>query len=96
MRFYALHFTLPFIVLGVIAGHLVALHTSGSSDPLVLAATPSKVTFHPYYTAKDAFIFFVVFAFFARLVCFAPNLLGHSDNFLPANPLVTPAHIVPE
>jgi ubiquinol-cytochrome c reductase cytochrome b subunit len=54
------------------------------------------VTFHPYYTAKDAFIFFVVFAFFARLVCFAPNLLGHSDNFLPANPLVTPAHIVPE
>jgi len=96
VRFYALHFTLPFIVLGVIAGHLVALHTAGSSDPLVLALTPTKVTFHPYYTLKDAFIFFVVFAFFARLVCFAPNLLGHSDNFLPANPLVTPAHIVPE
>ena len=84
------------MVLGVIAGHLVALHTTGSSDPLVLAETPSKVTFHPYYTVKDAFIFFVVLSFFVRLVCFAPNYLGHSDNFLPANPLVTPAHIVPE
>jgi len=96
VRFYALHFTLPFIVLGVIASHLVVLHTSGSSDPLTLAITPSKITFHPYYTLKDAFIFLVVFAFFVRLVCFAPNLLGHSDNFLPADPLVTPAHIVPE
>lgn len=77
-------------------GHLVALHTSGSSDPLSLAFTPGKITFHPYFTLKDTFIFFVVFAFFANLVCFAPNLLGHSDNFIPANPLVTPAHIVPE
>jgi quinol-cytochrome oxidoreductase complex cytochrome b subunit len=58
--------------------------------------TPAKVSFHPYYTVKDAFIFLVVFAGFVRLVCFAPNLLGHSDNFLPADPLVTPAHIVPE
>lgn len=96
VRFYALHFTLPFIVLGVIASHLIVLHTSGSSDPLTLAITPAKITFHPYYTLKDAFIFLVVFAFFVRLVCFAPNLLGHSDNFLPADPLVTPAHIVPE
>jgi quinol-cytochrome oxidoreductase complex cytochrome b subunit len=96
VRFYALHFTLPFIILGIIMGHLVALHTSGSSDPLSLAFTPGKISFHPYFTLKDTFIFFVIFAFFANLVCFAPNLLGHSDNFIPANPLVTPAHIVPE
>jgi len=96
VRFYALHFTLPFIVLGLICGHLVALHTSGSSDPLVLPTTPDKVTFHPYYTAKDAFIFLAVFTYFFYLVCSSPNQLGHPDNFLPANPLVTPAHIVPE
>jgi quinol-cytochrome oxidoreductase complex cytochrome b subunit len=96
VRFYALHFALPFIVLGVILGHLVVLHSAGSSDPLALAMTPAKISFHPYYTVKDAFIFLVVFAGFVRLVCFAPNLLGHSDNFLPADPLVTPAHIVPE
>jgi len=63
---------------------------------LTLAATPGKTAFHPYYTFKDAFIFFVVFGLFGALVSYAPNLLGHSDNFLPANPLVTPAHIVPE
>lgn len=96
MRFYALHFTLPFIIVGLIGGHLVALHASGSSDPLAMGVTPGKLPFHPYFTVKDAFIFLVVFAAFAQLVCFAPNLLGHSDNFLPANPLVTPAHIVPE
>lgn len=72
------------------------LHTDGSSDPLTLSATADKVTFHPYYTFKDTFIFFVTFAFFAALVFYSPNKLGHSDNFLPANPLVTPAHIVPE
>lgn len=72
------------------------LHTDGSSDPLTLAATPGKTAFHPYYTFKDTFIFFVVFGLFGALVSYAPNLLGHSDNFLPANPLVTPAHIVPE
>ena len=72
------------------------LHTDGSSDPLTLPETADKVTFHPYYTFKDTFIFFVFFAAFAALVFYSPNKLGHSDNFLPANPLVTPAHIVPE
>jgi quinol-cytochrome oxidoreductase complex cytochrome b subunit len=76
--------------------HLIVLHASGSSDPLMLTMTPSKISFHPYYTAKDSFIFLVVFASFVHLVCFSPNYLGHSDNFLPADPLVTPAHIVPE
>ena len=54
------------------------------------------MTFHPYYTIKDGFIFFAVLAFFGYLVFYVPNMLGHSDNFLMANPLVTPAHIVPE
>jgi quinol-cytochrome oxidoreductase complex cytochrome b subunit len=96
VRFYALHFTLPFVVLGVIMGHLVVLHTAGSSDPLALALTPGKIPFHPYFTLKDAYIFSAVFSGFIFLTAFQPNLLGHPDNFLPANPLVTPAHIVPE
>ena len=72
------------------------LHTDGSNDPLTLPVSPDKITFHPYFSYKDAFIFLVVFAAFGALVCYFPNLLGHSDNFIPANPLVTPAHIVPE
>jgi len=74
----------------------VLLHTDGSSDPLTLSSTPDKLTFHPYFSYKDAFIFFVVLAAFFVLVFYMPNLLGHSDNFIPADPLVTPAHIVPE
>jgi len=91
-----LHYLLPFIITGIIGAHLVLLHTDGSSDPLVLPITADKVTFHPYFSYKDAFIFLVAFSAFVGLVCYYPNLLGHSDNFLPANPLVTPAHIVPE
>lgn len=72
------------------------LHTDGSTDPLTLAITPDKIPFHPYFTLKDTFIFFATFAGVVALVMYMPNLLGHSDNFLPANPLVTPAHIVPE
>lgn len=81
---------------GIIGGHLVLIHTSGSSDPLTLQTTPDKLTFHPYFTFKDVFILTAVAAAFGVLATYAPNLLGHSDNFLPANPLVTPAHIVPE
>ena len=80
----------------IIGGHLVILHVAGSSDPLTLPVTPDKSPFHPYFTFKDIFIFFATFAFFAALVSYAPNFLGHSDNFIPANPLVTPTHIVPE
>lgn len=76
--------------------HLMVLHTDGSTEPFVLPLTPSKVPFHPYYTLKDTFIFYLTLALFGLLVFYVPNLLGHSDNFLPANPLVTPAHIVPE
>jgi quinol-cytochrome oxidoreductase complex cytochrome b subunit len=95
-RFFSLHYLLPFIITGLVGGHLVLLHTDGSSDPLTLPTTPDKITFHPYFSYKDSFIFLVTFSLFGLLVCYLPNLLGHSDNFLPANPLVTPAHIVPE
>lgn len=95
-RFFSLHYLLPFLIVGLVGLHLVILHTDGSNDPLVLDTTPDKITFHPYFTYKDAFIFLVVFTLFIGLSFYLPNILGHSDNFLPANPLVTPAHIVPE
>lgn len=95
-RFFSVHYLLPFLITGVIGVHLVLLHTDGSTDPLTLPVSPDKLTFHPYFSYKDAFIFLVVFACFSALVCYFPNLLGHSDNFIAANPLVTPAHIVPE
>ena len=91
-----MHYLLPFIITGIVGLHLVLLHTDGSSDPLTLPATPDKISFHPYFTFKDTFIFFATFTGVVGLVMYLPNLLGHSDNFLPANPLVTPAHIVPE
>jgi quinol-cytochrome oxidoreductase complex cytochrome b subunit len=95
-RFFSLHYLLPFIITGIICLHLTLLHTNGSTEPLTLGQSPNKTPFHPYYTNKDAFIFAVVLIIFTLLASYAPNLLGHSDNFLPANPLVTPAHIVPE
>jgi cytochrome c oxidase subunit 1 len=95
-RFFSAHYLLPFLITGLIGLHLMLLHTDGSSDPLTLGVTPDKLTFHPYFSYKDAFIFFIALAGFSLLVFYTPNLLGHSDNFLPANPLVTPAHIVPE
>jgi len=76
--------------------HLVLLHSEGSTDAIGLKKSIDKVTFHPYFTYKDVFSLLVALTFFAWLVFFYPNLLGHSDNFIPANPLVTPAHIVPE
>ena len=95
MRFFSLHYLLPFIITGLIFLHLVLLHEIGSTNP---TQTPAfdKIRFHPYFTIKDGFIFTIVLIIFVILVFFYPNLLGHSDNFIPANPLVTPAHIVPE
>jgi len=97
-RFFALHYLLPFIIMGIVILHLVALHTHGSNNPTGVDVKTKKDTipFHPYYTLKDCFgfgIFFIVFAYF---IFYEPNYLGHADNYIPANPLVTPAHIVPE
>jgi ubiquinol-cytochrome c reductase cytochrome b subunit len=90
-----LHYLLPFIIVGLAFTHLVLLHQVGSTNPTQLQSS-DNVTFHPYFTYKDAFIFSVFLTIFLGLVFFYPNLLGHSDNFIPANPLVTPPHIVPE
>ncbi len=97
-RFYALHYLLPFAIVGVVILHLWALHRFGSNNPLGIEAKgpQDKSPFHPYYTAKDAFGLGVFLVLFAAVVFFAPNMLGETINYVPANSLVTPAHIVPE
>ncbi|MES2984264.1 MAG: cytochrome b N-terminal domain-containing protein [Pseudomonadota bacterium] len=97
-RFYALHFLLPFVLVGVVMAHLMALHQHGSSNPtgIDVKGPQDQIPFHPYYTSKDFFGFGVFFLVFAAFIFFAPNYLGHADNYIPADPLVTPAHIVPE
>ncbi len=97
-RFFSLHYLLPFVTLGVIILHVWALHIPGSNNPtgVDVKGEQDTVPFHPYYTAKDGFGLGVFLTVFAALIFFAPNLLGHPDNYIPANPLSTPAHIVPE
>jgi ubiquinol-cytochrome c reductase cytochrome b subunit len=97
-RFYALHYLMPFVILGLVVLHVVALHVNGSNNPTGVEPKTEKDTipFHPYYTVKDFFGFGVFFIIFAGFVFFAPNYLGHPDNYIEANPMVTPAHIVPE
>ena len=97
-RFFALHFLLPFVLLGLVILHTAALHVSGSNNPLGIdpKGPQDTVPFNPYVTIKDGFAVVVFLIFYASFVFFAPNYLGHPDNYIPANPLVTPAHIVPE
>jgi ubiquinol-cytochrome c reductase cytochrome b/c1 subunit len=97
-RFFALHYLMPFVLVGVVFLHIAALHITGSNNPLGIDPKGPQDTlpFHPYYTIKDSVGICVYLIVFALLVFFAPNYLGHSDNYIPANPLVTPAHIVPE
>jgi len=97
-RFYTIHFLLPFVIVGVVVFHIWALHQHGSNNPLGIdVKTPQDtIPFHPYYTVKDCVGFGVFFIIFSWFVFFSPNSLGHPDNYIPANPMVTPAHIVPE
>jgi ubiquinol-cytochrome c reductase cytochrome b subunit len=97
-RFYSLHYLLPFLLVGVVVLHLIALHRFGSNNPLGIdtKGPQDTIPFHPYYTAKDAFGLGVFLIFYALIVFFAPNLFGEPDNYIPANPLATPPHIVPE
>jgi len=97
-RFFSLHYLLPFVLVGVIFLHVAALHITGSNNPLGIDVKGPQDTlpFHPYYTIKDSVGICVYLIVFAVLVFFAPNFLGHADNYIPANPLVTPAHIVPD
>ena len=97
-RFFSLHYLLPFVILGVIILHIWALHIPGSSNPTGVEVKDEQdtVPFHPYYTAKDGVGVAVFFLVFAGLLFFAPNFLGEPDNYVQANPLATPANIVPE
>ena len=97
-RFFSLHYLMPFVIMGVVFLHVAALHVTGSNNPLGIEPKGPQDTlpFHPYYTIKDSVGVVAYFALFAALVFFVPNYLGHADNYIPANPLVTPAHIVPE
>ena len=97
-RFFSLHYLLPFMIAGVVVLHIWALHIPGSNNPTGVSVKDNQDTlpFHPYFTVKDAFglvVFLIVYMWF---VFYLPNFMGHADNYTPANPLVTPAHIVPE
>jgi quinol-cytochrome oxidoreductase complex cytochrome b subunit len=97
-RFFALHYLLPFVIVAMVFLHLWALHRFGSNNPLGIDAKgpQDKIPFHPYYTIKDSFGLAVFMIFYLGFVFFAPNFMGHPDNYIPANPLSTPPHIVPE
>ena len=95
-RFFSLHYLMPFLIAGLVLVHLSLLHTTGSNNPLGVNSNLDLIVFYPYFYVKDLFAFLLFTTFFSLFVFFSPNLLGHSDNYIPANPLVTPAHIVPE
>nr|Q94PA3.1 RecName: Full=Cytochrome b; AltName: Full=Complex III subunit 3; AltName: Full=Complex III subunit III; AltName: Full=Cytochrome b-c1 complex subunit 3; AltName: Full=Ubiquinol-cytochrome-c reductase complex cytochrome b subunit [Passerina cyanea]AAK97243.1 cytochrome b [Passerina cyanea]AAK97244.1 cytochrome b [Passerina cyanea] len=95
-RFFALHFLLPFVIVGLTLVHLTFLHETGSNNPLGIPSDCDKIPFHPYYTIKDALGFVLMLSLLVSLALFSPNLLGDPENFTPANPLVTPPHIKPE
>jgi quinol-cytochrome oxidoreductase complex cytochrome b subunit len=95
-RFYSLHYLLPFLIVGLVIVHLALLHKDGSNNPLGINMNTDNASFYPYFYVKDLFAFFILGLIFSFFVYFYPNVLGHSDNYIPANPLSTPAHIVPE
>lgn len=98
-RFFALHYLLPFVIVGLVFMHLWALHMHHSNNPTGVEIKDEKqdtIPFHPYYTIKDLYGLGVLLTFFAFFIFFAPNYFGHPDNYIMANSLVTPAHIVPE
>jgi ubiquinol-cytochrome c reductase cytochrome b subunit len=97
-RFFSLHFLMPFLIVGVVFIHLISLHTVGSNNPTGVEIKTKKdiIPFHPYFTIKDMVGFVIFFLIFGYFLFFYPNSLGHPDNYIPANPMVTPAHIVPE
>ena len=100
-RFFSLHYLLPFAILGCVVLHLWALHSAGQNNPVGILIPKDRekkdtLPFHPYFTVKDGFAIILFLILFAIFVFYQPNALGHADNYIPANPLQTPAHIVPE
>jgi len=94
-RFFSLHFILPFVLAALVVGHLIALHNVGSNNPNGIIAADKK-PMHPYFIFKDLVTYMLFFAVLAATITFAPNAMGHSDNYIPGNPMVTPSSIVPE
>ena len=95
-RFFSLHYLMPFAIAGVTLIHLSLLHREGSNNPIGVNTNVDTIPFYPYFYVKDLLAFFILITFFSFFLFFYPNVLGHSDNYIPANPLVTPPHIVPE
>jgi len=95
-RFFSLHYLLPFAIAAAVIFHLAALHLHGSNNPLGVNASVDKISFYPYFWVKDVFGWALFGLLYLGFVSFAPNLLGHTDNYIEANSMVTPAHIVPE
>nr|YP_009004103.1 cytochrome b [Tsukubamonas globosa]BAO51945.1 cytochrome b [Tsukubamonas globosa] len=95
-RFFSLHYLMPFTIAGCAGLHLIVLHLSGSNNPLGVWSSRDRVPFTPYFYVKDLYGVIIFGIFFSFFVYFSPNMLGHPDNYIEANPLVTPAHIVPE
>lgn len=95
-RFFSLHYLLPFAIAGASLVHLTYIHKDGSNNPLGINGNIEKIPFYPYFYIKDLFSVALFAAFFSLFVFFGPNILNHPDNYIEANPLVTPPHIVPE
>jgi len=96
-RFFSFHFVFPFVILAMSLIHVFFLHLVGSNNPLgINFSSGVSIPFYPYYIIKDLFGLFLFLIFWFSFVFFSPNSLGHPDNYVPANPLVTPPHIVPE
>jgi ubiquinol-cytochrome c reductase cytochrome b subunit len=95
-RFFSLHYLLPFVITGVVIVHMAAVHIDGSNNPLGISSTSDKISFFPYFFIKDTLSLIALLLFFSYFVFFSPNTLGHSDNYIPGNHMVTPEHIVPE
>jgi ubiquinol-cytochrome c reductase cytochrome b subunit len=96
VRFFSLHYCLPFILLGLILVHLILLHQEGSNNPITILKITDKIFFYPYFYVKDLFGFFLMVFVMLFTISYFPDSLGHPDNYIEANALVTPAHIVPE
>nr|YP_009123718.1 cytochrome b [Lepas anserifera]AJN90592.1 cytochrome b [Lepas anserifera] len=95
-RFFALHFLLPFVITAMAGVHVLFLHQTGSNNPLGVNSNMDKIPFHPYFSYKDILGFLILTLFLIMVSLFSPYVLGDPDNFIPANPLVTPEHIKPE
>ena len=95
-RFFSLHFLLPFVLVGLVVAHFIAIHVHGSNNPNGISNNGDRIPFHPYFVFKDLVTVLLFLLVLSIMVFYYPNVLGHSDNYIPANPMSTPSSIVPE